>query len=135
MAKSCANWRIKLNPEKTQVITFSRSPLARNSEAVLKLYGERLKIYAQVKFLGINLDSKLTFQKHFQEILGCCNTRFHRVLLTVNKKWGPSTSLSTVLQVYKQCVWPIFKHGFLSTITTPSTCPAFSKIHYCKAST
>ena len=115
MAKWCAKWRMKLNPEKTKAIIFSRSPLARKSEPILKLYGERLKIYPQVKFLGITFDSKLTFEKHFEEILGRCNTRYHRVRLIVNKKWGPSPS--TILQIYKQCVWPIFKYGSLSTIT------------------
>ena len=99
LAKWCAKWRIKLNPEKTKVIIFSRSPLSRKSESVLKLYGERLKIYPQVKFLGITFDSELTFQKHFERILGRCNTRYHRVRLIVNKKWGPSPS--TILQFTK----------------------------------
>ena len=119
MAKWCAKWRIKLNPEKTKVIIFFRSPLARKSEPILKLYGERLKIYPQVKFLGITFDSKLTFQKHFEEILGRCNTRYHRARLIVNKKWGPSPS--TMLQIYKQCVRPIFEYGSLSTMTMSYT--------------
>ena len=119
MAKWCAKWRIKLNHEKTKVIIFSRSHQARKSEPVLNLYGERLKIYPQVKLLGITFDSKLTFQKHFEEILWHCNTRYHRVRLIVNKKWGPSQS--TILQIYKQCVQPIFEYGFLSTITTSDT--------------
>ena len=98
---------------------FSRSSLARNSEPILKLYGERLKIYPQVKFLGITFDSKFTFKKHFEEILGRCNTRYHRIRLLANKKWGPSPS--TILQIYKQCVQPIFESGFLSTTTTSDT--------------
>ena len=102
LAKWCAKWRIKLTPEKTKVIIFSRSSLARNSEPILKLYGERLRIYPQVKFLVITFDSKFTFQKHFEEILESCNTRYHRITLLVNKKWGPSPS--TILQIYKQCV-------------------------------
>ena len=73
-----------------------------------------------MKFLGITFDSKLTFQKHFEEILGCCNTRYHHVRLIVNKKWGPSPS--TILQIYKQCVWPIFEYGSLSTITMSVGC-------------
>ena len=105
LAKWCAKWRIKLNPDKTKVIIFSRSSLARNSEPVPNLYGERLKISPQVKFLGITFDSKSTFQKHFEEILGRCNTRYHRITLLANKKWGPSPS--TILQIYKQCVRPI----------------------------
>ena len=119
LAKWCAKWRIKLNPEKTKVIIFSKFPLARKSELVLKLYGERLKIYPLVKFLDITFDSKLTFEKHFEEILGRCNTRYHRVRLIVNKKWGPSPS--TILQIYKQCVRPIFEYVSFSTATTSYT--------------
>ena len=72
-----------------------------------------------MKFLGITFDSELIFQKHFEEILGRCNTRYHRVRLIVNKKWGPSPSI--ILQIYKQCARPIFEYGSLSTITTSDT--------------
>ena len=58
---------------KTKVIIFSRSPLARNSERVLELYGERLKICPQVKFLGITFDSKFTSKN------------------TLRKSWGAAT--------------------------------------------
>ena len=53
LALWCAKWRIKLNPVKTKVIIFSRSALSRKTELNLKLYGETLKIYPQVKFLSI----------------------------------------------------------------------------------
>ena len=111
----CAKWRIKLNPEKTEVIIFSRSMLARKAELNLKLYGETLKIYPQVKFLGIIFDSKLTFQPHFEDILECCNNRYYRLRLLANKKWRPSPA--TLIQIYKQCVRPIFEYGSLLTIT------------------
>ena len=71
-----------------------------------------------MKFLGITFDSKFTFQKHFEEILDRCNTKYHRIRLLVNKKLGPS---STMLQIYKQCVRPIFEYGSLSTIRTSDT--------------
>ena len=116
LAMWCAKWRIKLNPEKTKVIIFSRSILARKTELNLKLYGETLKIYPQVKFLGITFDSQLNFKKHFEDILDRCNTRYYRLRLLANKKWGPSPS--TLIQIYKQCVRPIFEYGALSTITT-----------------
>ena len=115
LAMWCAKWRIKLNPVKTNVIIFSRSILARKTELNLKLYGETLKIYPQVKFLGITFDSLLNFKKHFEDILDCCNTRYHRLRLLVNKKWGPNPA--TLIQIYKQCVHPIFEYGSLSTIT------------------
>ena len=68
-----------------------------------------------MKFLGIIFNSKLTFQKHFENILGRCNSRYHRLRLLTNKKWGPSPA--TLIQIYKQCVRPIFEYGSLSTIT------------------
>ena len=67
-----------------------------------------------MKFLGITFDSELTFKKHFEDILDRCNTRYHRLKLLANKKWGPSPS--TLIQIYKQCVRPIFEYGSLSTI-------------------
>ena len=88
LAMWCAKWRIKLNKKKTKVIIFSRSILTRKTELNLKLYGEPLKIYPQVKFLGIICDSKLTFQPHFEDILERCNSRYYRLLLLANKKWG-----------------------------------------------
>ena len=65
LAKWCAKFRIKLNPEKTKVIIFSRSSLelARNSEPILQLYGERLKIYPQVKFLRNYFRLQIHFPK------------------------------------------------------------------------
>ena len=114
MAVWCAKWRIKLNPTKTKVIIFSKSMLARKTELNLKLYGETLKIYPQVKLLGITFDFQLNFKKYSEEILDRCNTRFHRLRLLVNKKWGPSPA--TIILIYKQCVRPIVEYGSLSTI-------------------
>ena len=111
----CAKWRIKLNPVKTKVIIFSRSALARKTELNLKLYGKTLKIYPQVRFLGITFDSQLNFKKHFEDILDHCNTRYHRLRLLINKKWGPSSA--TLIQMYKQCVLPILEYGSVSNIT------------------
>ena len=109
------NGESNLIPQKAKVIIFSTSILARKTELNLKLYGKTLKIYPQVKFLGITFDSQLNFKKHFEEILDLCNTRYHRLRLLVNKNWGPSPA--TLIQIYKQCVRPIFEYGSLSTIT------------------
>ena len=100
--------------QKAKVIIFSRSILARKTEPNLKLYGETLKAYPQVKFLGITFVSQLTFKKQFEDILDRCNTRYHRSRLLANKKWEPSPS--TLIQIYKQCVRPIFEYGSISTI-------------------
>ena len=107
-----ARWRNKLNPDHIlQVQTCQKK-----TEPNLKLYGETLKVYPHVKFLGITFDSQLTFQKHFEDILECCNTKYHGLNPLANKKWGPSPS--TIIQIYKQCIRPLFEYGSLLTIIT-----------------
>ena len=105
--------------EKTKVIIFSRSKLARKTEPNLKLYGETLKVHPQVKFLGISFDSQLTFKIHFEDVLDRCNTRYHRLRLLANKKWGPGPS--TIIQIYKQCVRPIYEYAALFRRLPPRT--------------
>ena len=90
LARWCTKWRIKLNPEKTKVIIFSKSPTAIRAEPALSLYGDLLSYYPHIKFLGITFDSRMTFVNHFEEILERCNQNFHSLRILVNKKWGPS---------------------------------------------
>ena len=113
LARWCAKWRIKLNSEK--VIIFSKSQPAIRAEPASSLYGDLLSHYPHIKFLGIIFYNRMTFTKHFEEILECCNQKFHSLRILINKRWGPSPT--TILQMYKQCVRPIFEYGIVSTIT------------------
>ena len=119
LARWCAKWRIKLNPEKTKVIIFSKSRFAIRAKPALSLYGDLLLYYPYIKFLGITFDNRMTFTKHFEEILECCNQKFHSLRILVNKKWAPSPE--TILQIYKQCVRPIFEYGIVSTVIVLET--------------
>ena len=67
------------------------------------------------KFLGITFENRMTFTKHFEEILERCNQKFHCLRILVNKKWGPSPT--TMHSTNLQCVRPIFEYGIVSTIT------------------
>ena len=119
LARWCAKWIIKLNPEKTKVIIFSKSQSAIRAEPALSLYGDFLLYYPHIKFLGITFDNRMTFTKHFEEILERCNQKFYCLRILVNKKWGPSPE--TILQIYKQYVRPIFEYGIVSTIIVSET--------------
>ena len=114
LARWCAKWRIKLNPQKTKVIIFSKSQTAIKTKPALSFYGDLLSYHPHIKFSGITFDNRMTFTKYFEEILERCNNKFHRLRILVNKKWGPSPT--TILQIYKQCVRPVFKYGIVSAI-------------------
>ena len=102
-----------------KVIIFSKSQTTIRAEPALSLYGDLLSYYPHIKFLGITFDNRMTFTKHFEGILEHCNQKFHRLRILVNKKWGPSRA--TILQIYKQCIRPIFEYGIVSTITVLET--------------
>ena len=84
-------WCAKLNLEKNQGdYILQVHILARKTELYLKLYGETLKAYPQVKFLGITFESQFSFKQQFEDIPNRCNTRYHCLRLLANQKWGPS---------------------------------------------
>ena len=59
LARWCAKWRIKLNPEKTKVTIFSKSQTAMRAEPAL--YSDLLSYYPHIKFFGITFDNGMTF--------------------------------------------------------------------------
>ena len=65
LARWCAKWWIKLNPEKIKVIIFSKSPTAIKTESALSLYNDLLSHYPHIKFKGITIDNRMTFRKTF----------------------------------------------------------------------
>ena len=87
LARWCAKWVMKLNPEKTKVIIFSKSQTAIRAEPALSLYGDLFSYYPHIKFLGITFDNRMTFTKHFEEILEHCNQKLHHLRILVNRKW------------------------------------------------
>ena len=98
---------------------FSRTLKETANKPALFLYGVQLSYFPNAKFLGMTFDQKFTFKKHFEDILECCQQKYHRIRRLVNQKWGPSQQ--TILQIYKQCVRPIFEYGVISTITVSYT--------------
>ena len=120
LAEWCAKWRIKLNPEKTKLIIFFRTLKETANKPALFLYSVQLSYYPHAKFLGITFDHRFTFKKHFEDILERCQQKYHHIRMLVSQKWEPS--LQTILQIYKQCVRPIFEYGIISTIPVSDTC-------------
>ena len=148
LAKWCAKWRIKLNPEKTKVIIFSWSYLARNSEPTLKLYGEKLKFYPQVKFLGITFDSKFTFKKQLWGHPGALQFPVPPNPTFNQQKMGTqpvhhTANLQTMCPANFRIRLPFdhnnFGHNHQRNSTAPeqiyTACPAFTNIHQHKAAT
>ena len=85
LAMWCAKWRIKLNPVKTKVIYVLQVHTRQKNRTQPKT------IWWDPKNLSSNENFRHYFrlptqlQKHFEDILDSCNTRYHRLRLLVNK--------------------------------------------------
>ena len=72
-------------------------------------------VLSSIKFLGITFDNRMTFIKHFEEILECCKQTFHRLRILVNKTWGSKshnhfTNLQTMCETNIR-IWDCFYHN------------------------
>ena len=76
LARWCAKWRIKLNPEKTKVIIFSKSQIAIRAEPALCLYGDLLSYYPQIKFVGITFHNRMTFTNTLRKFWNAATKNF-----------------------------------------------------------
>ena len=94
---------------------FSRTLKETTNKPALFLYGIQLSY----KISSVTFDHKFTFKKHFENILERYQQKYHRIRMLVNQRWEPSPQ--TILQIYKQCVRPIFEYGVISTITVSDT--------------
>ena len=117
LARWCAKWRIKLNPKKTKVIIFSESRSAIRAEPALSLYGDLLSYYRHIKFSGITFDNRMTFTKHFEEILERCNKQISPSKDIGQQKVGSKsrnhfTNLQTMCKTNIR-IWDCFYHNCL----------------------
>ena len=90
LAKWCNKWRIKLNPENTKVMIYSPGSILKTprSSYILQVPScKKVRTHPETSWREAqnlssseisrnHFGSKFTFQEHFEEILGRCNTRY-----------------------------------------------------------
>ena len=103
------NWRIKLAPEKSASILFSRRPTHRRLPIELKLMGEDIARNECHKFLGVMFDDKLNWRKHVEGIIGGVTARIHAL-----KRLSAKSTFSNpkrIMQLHEALVNSVFKYG------------------------
>jgi hypothetical protein len=86
-----AEWAVreglKISPHKTAIVPFTNR---RKTEGLrpLQLHGKELKMLDEVKYLGVILDSRLTWNQHLQKIIRKPQTTFAVVRRTCGKNGG-----------------------------------------------
>lgn len=103
-------WKIKLNGDKLQAIFFTRKRkpcYLPNSQ--LQIYGSAVTWSNCVKYLGIHLDTKLTFNEHISRTLQKVNIAIKILYPFINRKSGLSNHNKLI--IYKVIFQALLLYG------------------------
>ena len=106
------NWRIRLAPEKSVAVVFSRRPTQRRLTVNLKLMGETIERHEDHKFLGVTFDDKLLWGKHINNIIGGTSSRIQAL-----KKLSAKSTFknpTNILRLHESLVNSILKYGSIA---------------------
>jgi hypothetical protein len=107
-------WAVKegLNssPHKTAIVPFTNRKKIEHLGPLI-LHGKKLKMLGKVKYLGVILDCKLTWNQHLQKIMREAQTTFAVVRYMCGKKWGLRPNM--VHWLYTRVIGPSIFHAAL----------------------
>ncbi|XP_017481195.1 PREDICTED: RNA-directed DNA polymerase from mobile element jockey-like [Rhagoletis zephyria] len=107
-------WKLKVNLDKSETaiikgVKKNLLPNARKYEPLIKINGIKISSKEQIKYLGIILDSKFTFVRHIDFILGKAKKMFFCYSNLIKRQSGLSNCIK--LNIYKQIIRPIISYG------------------------
>ena len=103
-------WQMQFAPDKCKVIRISRKTPRLTVNAKYHIHGEELEIVPEAKYLGVTLDSKLTFNAHINLTAKKANSSLHfiqrnlRGCSTAVKASAYCTFVRPIAE-YASCVW------------------------------
>ena len=101
---------LNVSPHKTAIVPFTNR---RNTQGLgpLTLYSKELTMLDGVKYLGVTLGSKPTWNQHLQKIINKAQNTFAVVRRTCGNKWGLRHNM--VHWLYSRVIRPSILHGAL----------------------
>ena len=111
------DWHLALAPKKCGQLTFSRSRGNENDEELdVRLYGEKIPLDKNPKFLGIHFDRRLMFEKHFELVDKKLVDRMNILkILSYDKNWRLDTN--TLVRIYKSLVRSVLDYACVTSIS------------------
>lgn len=96
------------SPAKTLTMHFSRVRGAFR-EPDLYLYGNRLPVVEQTRFLGVIFDSRLTWVPHLKDLKAACSKRLSLLRVLSSLSWGADRTI--LLRLYQSLVQSKLDYG------------------------
>ena len=99
---------LSVSPEKLELVLFTRKRKLEGFRAP-RLYGTRVDLVSQVKYLGVILDSKLTWKQHLDARASKAITGLWQARRALGPTWGLTPKVS--LWIYTAVIRPMLVYG------------------------
>jgi hypothetical protein len=100
---------LKLNENKTVAVMFTLKRTKLSKYKQIMVNNQKIKYSTDDKYLGITLDSKLTFRKHLTSKLAKSKRLIFAIKSCTSNQKGPNLSLTRL--AYKMLVIPVMTYG------------------------
>jgi hypothetical protein len=91
-SKWCIKWKMKFNIKKSNIVIFSTSKHSSSFQPLLYLSKQSIPIANTYKYLGITLDSKLSFKTHINNIYSNLKQQSFLICRTISPNRNPSAT-------------------------------------------
>lgn len=104
-------WKIRVNPQKSESIIFTRKRKLEDTPTHLLLDGEQIRPVTSIKYLGITIQNNLKFNTHCSNIIKQANGVLHKLW----PLFGYDSRLNEVnkLTIYKLYIRPVLTYNIV----------------------
>lgn len=121
----CQEYDLSVNPTKTEMVMFTNKRML-GMFTLPKLFGTKLQLAREVKYLGITLDRKLSWSTHIDNRIKKASITFWQCRRMIGKQWGLSPKIT--LWLYTAIIRPMFCYGSVVWWTRSNLTTMVSKL-------
>ena len=113
----CRRWRVKINGDKSNLLFITRTRESIEENFCLTLFDDIIRPVTSAKFLGVEIDSMLTFRKHFESVDNRSSKRLNVLKVLAHN----GVEATVLMKLYKIYVRPLSEYGSAAFIAAPKT--------------
>lgn len=112
----CKNWKLKLQPSKTELLHFNVHPRRKyKNEVLVTIEGVAIKPKASTRYLGLHFDPELKWTHHLKQIESKVTPRIS-LLRYLSRSSGEPNEM-TMMNLYHSIVRTVMVYGFPLLLT------------------
>ena len=107
--KWAEKYKIEFNSEKSKALLVTRRRIEKNRPLRIYMNYEILEQVKTLKYLGIILDNKFTFDQQVENVTQKCTALIHQLAKSAKLQWG--LGYQAIKTIYKGAIMPVLLYG------------------------